>query len=187
MFIPMKNIRFLILIWLLIISTGIIIYQQTIIQNDKSNFNDKDYEISKLKAELEEIKKENEIYKETYKDDLRSINADVKKCMSKVYKTPDISKCVLNSRNRWNMEIEKNISEIKKLTSPKVAILLDNSQEDWEKYRKSQRELIYKTVWNLQGTMYINISHGLDVDITEQRAKDLDYIRYLIKNGNYIK
>ena len=89
----------------------------------------------------------------------------------KSYTTSGMSECILESEKSWNVEIEKSILELKQIVSPETYRLIYASQKEWEKYRDIQRKVIYKTIWQHQGTMYINISHTEDVAITKNRAK----------------
>ena len=197
-----KNFKF-ILISIIVLLIVIIIFQHAIIKEKNFETSQKSDEISLLIKDLNYLASHLEIYKEQKKryDDLnltekerkideefQKIDIEIQKCMKKEnYTTMGMSHCVLISEPKYEKIIQTSISGLKKIVTPKTYSLILDSQKKWEMYRDSQKKVIYNTIWNLQGTMHINISDGEAVYITEQRAKDLADILNMMKDGNYIK
>ena len=105
---------------------------------------------------------------------IHPIEKDVQNCMKKEdYTTAGMSKCVDNSINDWNKEIDKYLSLLKDTLPEDKYKLLQISQEKWEEYKKAQWQLLEATLSEKDGTMYINILSGDKADVVEKRAKDL--------------
>ncbi len=103
-------------------------------------------------------------------------------CMQKEhYTTAGMSKCVNNSIEAWEKEINANLHRFSSSLTPKQASLLRNTQEKWEAYRKSQYLLLNETVGTLQGTIYINILSAEKASLFEERASDLDALLFYLK------
>ena len=105
---------------------------------------------------------------------IHPIEKDVQNCMKKEdYTTAGMSKCVDNSINDWNKEIDKYLSLLKDTLPEDKYKLLQISQEKWEEYKNAQWQLLEATLSEKDGTMYINILSGDKADVVEKRAKDL--------------
>lgn len=105
---------------------------------------------------------------------IHPIEKDVQNCMKKEdYTTAGMSKCVDNSINDWNKEIDKYLSLLKDTLPEDKYKLLQISQEKWEEYKKAQWQLLDVALSEKDGTMYINILSGDKADVVEKRAKDL--------------
>ena len=162
------------------------IYQYKLLKADEK-------EIFQKKEIIEELSEKNKKQEDEIEDLKRKnikpkphpIEIQIQKCMEKTYTTAGMSKCVLDSEPKWEKEIQKSIKGLKNIVSKETYLLILDSQKKWEAYRDTQRKVIYNTIWNLQGTMHINISHTADVNITEQRARDLSEILDMLQNGYY--
>ena len=105
---------------------------------------------------------------------IHPIEKDVQNCMKKEdYTTAGMSKCVDNSINDWNKEIDKYLSLLKDILPEEKYKLLQISQEKWEEYKNAQWQLLEAGLTEKDGTMYINILSGDKADVVEKRAKDL--------------
>lgn len=135
-------------------------------------------QIEKLTSELEDLKKTNETLKNSLTIE-QSIFYKTQECMKKEnYTTAGMSSCVYDSVDDWEKEINKHLRDLKKITTKEQYALVQKAQKDWEMYRKSQSIANTELLLSKKGTMYINIHTGMNVDIYEDRAEELDSLYY---------
>ena len=102
------------------------------------------------------------------------IEKAVQECMKKEdYTTVGMSKCVDDSINDWNKEIDKYLSLLKEMLPEEQYDLLETSQNKWEDYKKAQWAFLNAAIDEKHGTMYINVLSGDRAGVVEKRAKDL--------------
>lgn len=89
------------------------------------------------------------------------------------YATVGMSKCVDDSINDWNNEIDKYLLLFKETLPKEQYNLLETSQNEWEDYKKAQWAFLNAVIGEKQGTMYINVLSGDRAGLVEKRAKDL--------------
>lgn len=138
-----------------------------------------DKELKLLQSKLSEqeqsiagLKQEQESF--TSKAEIHPIEKAVQECMKKEdYTTVGMSKCVDDSINDWNKEIDKYLSLFKETLPEEQYDLLKNSQNKWEDYKKAQWAFFNAAISEKQGTMYINVLSGDRAGVVEKRAKDL--------------
>lgn len=94
-------------------------------------------------------------------------------CIAKTADTQAINKCSDIAQKAWEKEITRTLSELKTTMDKESYESLLNSQNSWEIYRNSEFQAINKMLADKQGTMYLNVSKGLKVDIVKQRALKL--------------
>lgn len=139
---------------------------------------DRDFQIEKLTSELEDVKKTNKTLKNSLTVE-QSIFYKTQDCMKKEnYTTSGMNKCVYDSVNDWEKEINKHLAALKKITDKGQYAFVQQAQKDWEIYRKSQSIANSELLQSKQGTMYINIKTGMNVDIYESRAEELKSLYY---------
>lgn len=156
-----------ILIGVLIFGFLLINKKNAQIETLKREIINKNNDISKLKKDLENVQTDN--------SKQHPIDLAVQKCMEdKNYTTYGMSQCVDDSIDEWNKEIEKYIKLLKNTLPSKSYELLTVSQEKWSEYKKAQTDFNNNAVAQKSGTIYINITSGLNAYIVEQRAKDLE-------------
>ena len=177
----MKRFSLIFILFLIVLSTVSTIYMLSYKR-----------EIKHLNSKIESLNKEVKNYKalstsaKTSKNSYTtehtmgaSITAEVQKCMERVqYSTDGMKKCVYSSEEQWNREIVSNTEKLKRALSAEQTELLNKSQKEWEEYKKAEWELNEATIGKMDGTMYINILAGLQVGITEQRARNLEQLSY---------
>lgn len=94
-------------------------------------------------------------------------------CISKTADTQAMNKCSDIAQKAWEKEIVKTLSELKSVMDEDSYKSLLASQKSWEIYRNNEFQAINKMLADKQGTMYLNVSKGLKVDIVKQRALKL--------------
>lgn len=140
------------------------------IMNDKLE-TDKNF-IEKQYNELKSVKSKPEL-----------IDVEIQECMKACkYTTACMSDCVYQAGDKWEKEIDKNIKLLERIMDKEQITLLHNSQEKWLAFKDAQQILNSKTIGTKIGTMYINILSGEQVNIIEQRAKELDGLYYYLSN-----
>ena len=155
----------IILILFLCFSAYIILKQNKQLKSLEIQLSDRERIIAGLKEEKNNIMPEAGIH---------PIEKAVQNCMKKEdYTTAGMSKCVEDSINDWNKEIDKYLSLLKDILPEDKYKLLKISQEKWEEYKNAQWQLLEAGLSEKDGTMYINILSGDKADVVEKRAKDL--------------
>ena len=110
----------------------------------------------------------------TPETEIHPIEKAVQECMKKEdYTTVGMSKCVDDSINDWNKEIDKYLSLLKEVLPEEQYDLLETSQNKWEDYKKAQWAFLNAAIDEKHGTMYINVLSGDRAGVVEKRAKDL--------------
>ena len=104
---------------------------------------------------------------------IHPIDKAEKKCIDETSSTSVMLKCTTTAQNAWQKEIDTNIKLLKKVMPKDKYSALTKSQNDWEKFQKSEFGLINSIFEQKQGTMYINVSSGFRREIVKQRALDL--------------
>jgi uncharacterized protein YecT (DUF1311 family) len=94
-------------------------------------------------------------------------------CIDKTADTQVMNKCSDIAQRAWENEIAKTLSELKSAMDKESYKSLMNSQKSWEKYRDNEFQAINLMLLNKQGTMYLNVSKGLKVDVVRQRSLKL--------------
>lgn len=152
-----------ILILTIIFLSGILCFSTfTIVKQNK--------ELKLLQSKLSE--QEQETFKP--KAEIQPIEKSVQDCMKKEdYTTGGMSKCLDDSINDWNKEIDRYLSLLKETLPEEQYDLLKTSQNKWEDYKKAQWAFLNAAIGKNQGTMYINVLSGDRADVVEKRAKDL--------------
>ena len=161
-----------ILILALIILTGLLCFSLFIVfeRNKQLEFlkiqlEEQEKMVSDLKKEKQELTSETNIH---------PIEKAVQECMKQEnYTTAGMSKCVDDSVNDWNGEIDKYFSLLKEVLPNDKYNLLQVSQEKWENYKEAQWDFLEAALSEKDGTMYINILSADKADVVEKRAKDL--------------
>ncbi len=132
-----------------------------------------------LNSEIEEYQKPEEKASQT----IHPIEKEVQNCMKKMnYTTAGMINCVYKSEEKWEKEVQKYLSELKKNLTEEEYTLLLASQKDWEEYRKSQIKMIKKIYSNAKGTIYQNYASADIVAIVENRAKYLSWLLDISKD-----
>lgn len=90
------------------------------------------------------------------------------------YTTAGMNSCVYDSVDDWAKEINKHLSDLKKITTKEQYALLQKAQKDWETYRKNQSIANSRLLLSKQGTIYTNFVSAMNVDIYKNRAAELD-------------
>ena len=161
-----------ILILTIIFLSGLLSFSSfTIVKQNKelkflqSKLSEQEQSMTKLKQEKEFL---------TPKAEIHPIEKAVQECMKKEdYTTVGMSKCVDDSINDWNKEIDRYLSLFKETLPEEHYDLLETSQNKWEDYKKAQWTFLNAAISEKQGTMYINVLSGDRAGVVENRAKDL--------------
>lgn len=161
-----------ILILTIIFLSGLLCFSLfTAVKQDKelkllqSKLSEQEQSMTKLKQEKEFL---------TPKAEIHPIEKAVQECMKKEdYTTVGMSKCVDDSINDWNKEIDKYLSLLKEMLPEEQYDLLETSQNKWEDYKKAQWAFLNAAIDEKHGTMYINVLSGDRAGVVENRAKDL--------------
>lgn len=178
----MKKIILISIISLLTLSTiagvyfSIKYYRQV---KSLSNVNlENNSQIEKLTSELEDLKKTNKMLKDSLTIE-QSIFYKTQECMKKEnYTTAGMNGCVYDSVDDWEKEINKHLSDLKKITTKEQYALVQKAQRDWETYRKSQSIANSELLLSKKGTIYTNYVAAMNVDIYGDRAAELDSLYY---------
>lgn len=105
------------------------------------------------------------------------IDIKVEKCIIECdYATACTAGCINNSDKDWENEINKYILKLKKIMTPQEYSVLQNSQKEWEEYRKAQELLDEKTIGTIMGSMYLVVMASNRITLLENRAKELEIL-----------
>ncbi len=172
-----KKIQILVLIILLLV----IILGLFVIQKQKEQLKYLEFELSEKNRVIENLREEkNNLPPEA---EVHPIEKALEDCLKKeAYTTAGMSKCVDDSRNEWNKEIDKYLTLLKDALPEDKYNLLQTSQEKWEEYKEAEWNLLEKTLQEKDGTMYVNIISGDKANIVEKRAKDLSELYFELTN-----
>ena len=172
-----KKIQILVLIILLLV----IILGLFVIQKQKEQLKYLEFELSEKDRVIENLREEkNNLPPEA---EVHPIEKALEDCLKKEdYTTAGMSKCVDDSRNEWNKEIDKYLTLLKDALPEDKYNLLQTSQEKWEEYKEAEWNLLEKTLQEKDGTMYVNIISGDKANIVEKRAKDLSELYFELTN-----
>ena len=154
-----------ILTGLLCLSFFIIFEQNKQLKSLKIQLAEQEKTVTDLKQEKQNLTSQTEVH---------PIEKAVQECMKKEnYTTTGMLKCVDESINDWNKEIDKYLLLLKETLPKEQYDLLEISQNKWEEYQKAQWTFLNSVIIEKQGTMYINVLSGDRADVVEKRAKDL--------------
>ncbi len=154
-----------ILTGLLCLSFFIIFEQNKQLKSLKIQLAEQEKTVTDLKQEKQNLTSQTEVH---------PIEKAVQECMKKEnYTTTGMLKCVDESINDWNKEIDKYLLLLKETLPKEQYDLLEISQNKWEEYQKAQWTFLNSAIIEKQGTMYINVLSGDRADVVEKRAKDL--------------
>ena len=103
---------------------------------------------------------------------LSPIDKELKRCLEKNDTTVGMNKCVYQSMNSWNKEIEKYLDLIGQVVSEEDYNKILESQKLWEVFKESEFEII-SFIMEKQGTMFQNSTIGMKGALIRQRALNL--------------
>ena len=120
----------------------------------------------------------------SYLDDFNQIQTASENCMSQTANTQVANQCSIIEQQAWEKEIDKLITDLKVVLTPKDYKLLLKSQKTWGNYRKESFKIFSKIPSYKSATMFQNIQQGCKTGIVKQRALNLyEYLQYF-KNDN---
>lgn len=94
--------------------------------------------------------------------------------------TQAITDCVVEATEKWDKLLNKNYQTLLSLLNEEQKIKLKTSQRQWINYRDREIEFSDELYGSLQGTMWIPISAETKLELTKQRALELEaYITHL--------
>lgn len=161
-----------ILILTIIFLSGLLSFSSFTIVKQNKELKSLQSKLSQQEQSITELKQEKESL--TPKAEIHPIERAVQECMKKEdYTTVGMSKCVDDSINDWNNEIDKYLLLFKETLPKEQYDLLETSQNEWEDYKKAQWAFLNAVIEEKQGTMYINVLSGDRASVVEKRAKDL--------------
>ena len=99
------------------------------------------------------------------------IEMDLQACIQKDSSHFGMMKCTENATVAWEKETEKNLNCLKEKLPQEDFLLIEESQKQWEEYRKTTYKAIDQLVFNQQGWMYQEIALGEKLELTKQRAQ----------------
>lgn len=105
--------------------------------------------------------------------DKYSIDAELNKCISQTSDTQVMNNCSRNALEKWSIEQNKLINDLEKLLDKKDYEQLQKTQYLWEQYKNSEMETIDKMLNNKDGSMYLNVKYGLQIELVKNRTLQL--------------
>lgn len=130
-----------------------ILNEQILILNDKN-------------LKLKEIIKKNNNEEEEYK---HPIDVKLEICINSTH--PYLySNCAIENANDWDIEINKQLEQIKNVTNKDDYSIVDIAQEDWKKSANSDEKVIHKFVSSQQGAINETLAVSYIANIKKQRA-----------------
>ena len=92
-----------------------------------------------------------------------------------------MNNCIYEATEKWEKEIEKNSNYLRKILKKDQIILFNEAQKSWEEYYKKEHDFIFKTIFNVQGTIHTNFASSEFYEITKQRAINIEGYKYYIE------
>lgn len=183
----MKNIKlivsFSLLCAILFVSLGFNFFQYSKIKKQQSSIAESEKQLLNKSNEIELLKRDIEKTKKIISEMPKKSQIEQKRddCIGSQRTIMGISNCILNSKPAWEKEMSVHLAELKKLLTSKQYQLLMNSQKQWEAYNEAQIDLIYSTIFILPPFWFPNIGDWNNVEITKDRAQDLEDLIFYMK------
>lgn len=107
-------------------------------------------------------------------DETHPINKAEQKCLDKSQSTADMLKCTNKAYDAWDKEMNKYYNLLMKKLPVKQKSELLKAQKTWLAFRDNNQKFITTSIWNgKQGTMYLPIASGENMEVVKQRALQL--------------
>ena len=135
----------------------------------ENQIDEKNTKIFDLEYQIKKIKNDN-ISAELEK---HPIDKMLSECISKNSSTAGMNKCTYDASDEWEKEMNKNLDLLKSVMTKEQYHFLQKSQENWEKYKMTQYNLIDEIILKKMGTMYSTIRLGYRLGIIKDRAQIL--------------
>ena len=151
-------------------------------ENQRSNIHLSEMQ-EKLKIKEKEIQDiNNEKEAEQTNEKKYDIDIELEKCIEKDYSTMGMNNCIYKATEKWEKEIEKNSNSLRKILKKDQIILFSEAQKSWEEYYKKEHDFIFKTIFNVQGTIHTNFASSEFYEITKQRALNIEGYKYYMEH-----
>lgn len=94
-------------------------------------------------------------------------------CLKKANSNADMMRCADKTIDAWLLEIDKNLSILKKILPPEKYALVLNSQTEWRKFQKAEFKTESALIFHKGGTFYYTYSLGEATGVVKDRALQL--------------
>lgn len=139
--------------------------------------------IQNLKIKLnEEIQKlNNKNASENIVNDVQTnpIDYQLEKCIANDNTNSGMIHCIQIGINEWDKEINKNLKTLQSILTKEQYESVQKSQIAWEKYRKEEKSSLKNLIYNRIGRYFQVSFYEQQLNLTEDRAKELEYYIYI--------